>query len=51
MLWGEEEKCQKGGILENFWKNWRDFGKIRGNFRRFCSGKKAILKAIGRIFW
>ena len=25
--------------------------KIGGNFKRFCSEKKAILKAIGRIFW
>jgi len=42
---------KKGENFTNFWKNWRDFGKIRGNFRRFCSEKKAIWKAIGRIFW
>ena len=41
---------KKGENFANFRKNWRDFGKNRGNFRRFCSEKKAILKAIGRIF-
>ena len=52
---GEKKKIgKKGENLENFtnfWKNGRDFGKIRRNFRRFCSEKKMILKAIGRIFW
>ncbi|MBP7020565.1 MAG: hypothetical protein KBC30_01910 [Planctomycetes bacterium] len=49
---GENKKIgKKGENFTNFLKNWRDFGKIRGNFRRFCSEKKAIWKAIGRIFW
>ncbi|HON45023.1 MAG TPA: hypothetical protein PLR86_06740 [Planctomycetota bacterium] len=48
---GEKKKIgKKGENFANFRKNWRDFGKNRGNFRRFCSEKKAILKAIGRIF-
>gem|GEM_PF-1390165 len=47
MLWGKyalgrRRKFKKGGILENFRKNWREFEKNRGNFRRFCSEKKAI---------
>ena len=49
---GENKKIgKKGENFTNCLKNWRDFGKIRGNFRRFCSEKKAIWKAIGRIFW
>ena len=48
---GEKKIGKKGENFTNFQKNWRDFGKIRGNFRRFCSEKKAIWKAIGRIFW
>ena len=42
---GEKKKIgKKGENLANFRKNWRDFGKIRGNFRRFCSEKKMILR-------
>jgi len=56
MLWGKyalgrRRKFKKGEILQTVLKNWRDFAKNRGNFRRFCSEKKAILKVIGRIFW
>jgi len=49
----EEKKKigKKGENLANFRKNGRYFAKNRGNFRRFYSEKKAILKAIGRIFW
>jgi len=51
MLWGEEEIIKKGENVANFRQNGRDFAKNRGNFRKFCSEKKTIWKAIGRIFW
>jgi len=57
LLWGgqscsgEKKKIgKKGDNLANFRKNGRYFAKNRGNFRRFYSEKKTILKAIGRIF-
>jgi len=43
--------AKKERILPIFRKIGRDFGKIRGNFKRFCSEKKTIWKVIGRIFW
>jgi len=41
---------KKGENFANFRKNWRDFGKNRGNFRRFCSEKKTIWKANRKNF-